>query len=122
MHRSSTERDDVTLIQISIATRNIALLVDGFDLETFGDDMRTHFAVINQLQVVGEAVKRLSMGFRDSHPDIEWRAIAGMRDELIHGYDRIDLEQVWNAATISVPNLRAYLAPHIPIRPIETDE
>ena len=49
------------------------------------------------LEILGEATKRLSPEFRRLHPDLPWRAMAGMRDVLIHAYDQVDLEEVWMA-------------------------
>ncbi|WP_216905054.1 HepT-like ribonuclease domain-containing protein [Synechococcus sp. CCY 9618] len=46
---------------------------------------------------MGEASKRLSLDFRNHQSDVPWRAVAGMRDLLIHAYDRVDLEPVWEA-------------------------
>ena len=54
-------------------------------------------ALVRCLEVIGEATKRLSQDFRDRHPEVPWRAMAGMRDLLIHAYDRVDLEEVWEA-------------------------
>ncbi len=55
--------------------------------------------------IVGEAVKRFSSDFRDQHPIILWPLIAGMRDRLIHGYDSVDLDQVWATASRDIPAL-----------------
>jgi len=57
------------------------------------------------LTVVGEAVKRLSMDFRDRNPQIPWTLIAGMRDHLIHAYDLVDWDEVWKTSTKDVPDL-----------------
>ncbi len=54
-------------------------------------------AVIRCLEILGEASKRLSPELRNHHPDLPWRAMAGMRDVLIHAYDQVDLEEVWMA-------------------------
>ena len=67
-----------------------------------------------QLLVLGEAVKRLSPEFRERHPDIPWVLIADMRDNLIHEYDSVDLEEVWSTAGRDVPRLQALLAPLLP--------
>ena len=64
--------------------------------------------------VIGEAVKRLSLEFRASHSSIPWSDIAGMRDHLIHGYDIVDLEEVWKTATVDVPDLLTALEPMVP--------
>jgi uncharacterized protein with HEPN domain len=47
----------------------------------------------------------MSAGFQESHPDIPWRDIIGMRNLLIHAYHRIEITQVWKAATLDVPIL-----------------
>jgi uncharacterized protein with HEPN domain len=54
-------------------------------------------AVIRCLEVLGEATKRLSSEVRLANSEIPWRAMAGMRDVLVHAYDQIDLEEVWMA-------------------------
>lgn len=66
-------------------------------------------AVIRNLEIIGEAVKNLSEGFRHSHPDIEWRRIAGMRDVLIHEYFGVDLQVVWNVVSMRLPTLKQYV-------------
>jgi len=60
---------------------------------------------------MGEAVKRLSMEFRTQHPEIPWRSIAGMRDRLIHAYDRVSVNVVWDTATRSVPDVLRKIKP-----------
>jgi len=64
--------------------------------------------------VIGEAVKRLSQDFRTRHPEIPWTLIAGMRDKLIHGYDIVDLDEVWKTADADVPDLLSLLEPLLP--------
>lgn len=53
-------------------------------------------AVLRNLEVIGEAVKRISPELRQQHPQIPWRRIAGLRDVLIHDYMGVDLDEVWN--------------------------
>ena len=63
-------------------------------------------AVIRQLEVIGEATKRLSLELRSDHPDIPWRRIAGMRDVLIHDYMGVDLAAVWEVTQRGLPGLK----------------
>jgi uncharacterized protein with HEPN domain len=63
-------------------------------------------ATIRQLEVIGEAVKRLSAEMKDKRPDVPWQDIAGMRDVLIHDYFAVDLNAVWAAAERDAPALR----------------
>lgn len=63
-------------------------------------------AVIRQLEIVGEASKRLSQGLRSSHPKIPWRRICGLRDVLIHHYMGVDLKAVWEVTQKEIPILK----------------
>jgi uncharacterized protein with HEPN domain len=58
-----------------------------------------------QIAVIGEAVKRLSSAVRDKHPEIPWRDIAGMRNRLIHGYDSVDVDELWKTSVEDIPVL-----------------
>jgi uncharacterized protein with HEPN domain len=80
----------------------------------FLDDIKTQSSVLHQLMVLGEAVKRLSDGFRTRHHEIPWSLMAGMRDKLIHGYGIVDLEEVWKTANRDMPDLLRWLEPHLP--------
>ena len=71
----------------------------------FLNDAKTQFAVIRCIEVIGEAVKRLPDDFRSTHPEVPWKAMAGMRDRLIHGYDVVDNEVIWNTVTHDFPFL-----------------
>ena len=72
--------------------------------EVFADEMRFDGILFN-LQVIGEAVKNLPDEFRDLHPDIPWREVAGMRDIVAHAYFALDLDILWNAISVAVPAL-----------------
>lgn len=108
-------RDEATLLDIERALRLIIEFTVDTDSLTFFEDFKTQSAVLHQLLVLGEAVKRLSPEFREAHPSIPWVLIAGMRDNLIHEYDAVDLDEVWRTATRDVPalleSLSAWLRP-----------
>lgn len=74
-------------------------------LDDFQNDEKTQYAVIRCLEVIGEAVKRIPEDFRELHPDIPWRAMAGMRDRLIHGYDIVDNEIIWIIVKDTIPSI-----------------
>jgi len=107
-------RDEATLLDIATAARLVLEFKEDMDKAAFFDDIKTQSSVLHQLVVMGEAVKRLSDDFRIRHPEIPWSLMAGMRDKLIHGYDIVDLEEVWRTANRDVPDLLRWLEPRLP--------
>ncbi|MBM3335482.1 DUF86 domain-containing protein [Candidatus Sumerlaeota bacterium] len=107
-------RDELTLLDIARAARAIRTFVQGLDKEGFLKDYKSQSAVLYQILVIGEAVKRLSPEFREHHPEIPWSLIAGMRDHLIHGYDLVDWDEVWKTAISDVPGLLTKIEAVIP--------
>lgn len=66
-------------------------------------------AIVRSLEVIGEAVKKVPEPFRKKYPTIDWRAMAGMRDKLIHDYLGIDYEIVWDVVVNKIPDLKEQL-------------
>lgn len=71
----------------------------------FADDM-VQSAVIRQLEIIGEAAKKLSAGLVQGEPAVPWKEIAGTRDRLIHGYFTVDLNAVWVMVERDLSRLR----------------
>jgi uncharacterized protein with HEPN domain len=68
-------------------------------------DPKTQDAVVRNFEVIGEATKRLSPEFTAAYPEIPWRRMAGFRDILIHAYDRVDIDEIWNIIEQHVSHL-----------------
>lgn len=99
------ERDALYLSHVLAAIDDIAAFTaEGRD--AFLADKKTQSAVIRQLEVIGEAVKRLSPEATAAGPSVPWRAIAGTRDRLIHGYFSVDLQAVWAMVESDLAPLR----------------
>ena len=106
--------DEATIFDVVKAARLVTQFPGDADKASFLADPTTQSAVIHQLLVIGEAVKRLSDSLRVRHAGVPWRVIAGMRDVLIHHYDAVDLDVVWKTASDDVPRLLALLEPLAP--------
>ena len=78
----------------------------GLSREDFLGDETIQRAFVRSLEVIGEATKNLSSEFRTEHDHVDWRAIAGMRDRLIHGYFGVDYDIVWDVVVNKIPELR----------------
>ena len=87
----------VTLRQMIDFARGLAEIARGRSRPDLDTNQEFHWAVLRGLEVLGEAARRLPDDFRDRYPAIPWRQIIGMRNQLIHGYENVDMEAVWRA-------------------------
>jgi uncharacterized protein with HEPN domain len=62
-------------------------------------------ALVRLVEIVGEAANRLSSEDQSRYPSIPWKAIVGMRNRLVHGYDAIDLDVLWDTVKVDLPQL-----------------
>lgn len=95
----------VYLEDILEATRKITSYTANLSKAAFLEDEKTFDAVVRNLEVIGEAVKKLPEDFRAQHPSLEWKKMAGLRDILIHEYFGLDSEIVWDIVKNKVPPL-----------------
>lgn len=100
-------------------TRSVGLFIDdicdaalridsyvcGFSRDEFLGDRKTIDAVVRNLEIIGEAAKRVPPDVRLAAPDIDWKAISGMRDILIHDYFGVDNDIVWDVVSVRIPKL-----------------
>lgn len=82
------------------------IFLEGVTYDQFEAESQINFAVVRALEIVGEATKRLPMSLREQYPGIPWKAMAGMRDRIIHGYDTVDLEIVWDVVKQDIPTIK----------------
>jgi len=89
------------------AAQSIDWYTSGMTFKDFSLDSKTRDAVVRNLEIIGEAVKRIPDAVRMRYPDIEWRPAAAMRDFLIHEYPEIDVRAVWNTIKADLPPFKS---------------
>jgi uncharacterized protein with HEPN domain len=108
------DRDLTYIADIVNACDEVATFLGRSSKEEFFANKLVMSAVIRQLEIVGEAAKRLSDAFRETHPAIQWKQMAGLRDVLIHSYEDVDWDLVWDIASTKAPVVRAALVRLLP--------
>lgn len=94
------------LMDILEACKRIESYLEGLNYPDFLANEEKQDAVIRNIEVIGEAVKKLTPLLKKKYPEIDWKKIAGMRDKLIHFYFGVRLEVVWAVATGEIPELK----------------
>ena len=106
-----SERGDRELLSdIHEAIQRISSYVAGLDYDTFLNDAKTQDAVIRNLEILGEATKKLSEELRTTFAQIPWKSMARARDRLIHDYFGVNLDIVWEIVQIELPKVVTQLS------------
>ncbi len=87
------------------AAREAGELVAGRSRADYDRDRTLRLALVRLLEVVGEAASHIPVEFRDEHPEIPWFGVVGLRNRLIHGYDDVDYDIVWQILADDIPSL-----------------
>jgi len=107
-------RDAGYLLDILNAARAAHGYIEGSEFDAFLNDPQRQDAVIRRLEVIGEAAKRVSSAGRSSASSLPWDQMIGIRNVLIHNYDNVDLEIVWDTVTKDLPPLIRQLEGLVP--------
>lgn len=99
------------------AAQAVSRFVAGRSFHDYTTDRMVRSAVERQIEIIGEAARRVSTAFRTAHSEIPWRRIVGQRHVLAHDYAEIKHERLWRVATVSIPDLIARLEPLSPTPP-----
>lgn len=109
------QKDLQSLLDIYQSAQIITAYVEGLSEPDFSRTLVLQDAVVRRLLIVGEAAGRVSEESCNSLPDIEWAKIRGLRNRLVHEYDNISLEVIWNITQTEIPELVEKLRLLVPI-------
>lgn len=99
-------RDRGRLEDILFYARNVEKILEGVTFDEFVSDIRIYYSVMKQIEVIGEAANMLTRHFRETHSELPWRQIVGMRNILVHGYAQVSDKDLWDTATGDITPLR----------------
>ena len=122
----SEERDPAHLWDVLEAARAIVDFTENLTLEEFlatGRDREIRrLAVERELEILGEAARRVSMRFRDVHPEDPWKEIVGLRNVISHEYDKVNYAEIYGILRQQIPELITQMEPLVPPPPQIKDE
>lgn len=114
-------RDPAHLLDRLNEARHVQKFAEDMDRDALDQDILRQYAIVHSIMIVGEAARRVSQEFRDEHPEIPWKDIVGMRSQIIHDYDEVDLTIVWRVIQTGIPELISLIEPLVPPDPDSED-
>jgi uncharacterized protein with HEPN domain len=114
-------RDAALLWDMLDAARTACDLGKGYTFRRYMTDRKLQLAVERLVEIIGEAARRVSEGFRRAHPEIPWPKIIAQRHVIAHEYGEIRQERMWQLVSEHLPRLLISLEPLIPPLPPQTD-
>lgn len=106
-------RDKGRLAHILQAISNISTFLEGKTAEDFLMNQMLYFAVVKNMEIIGEASYMLTHEFRENHPETSWKDIINMRHILVHGYYQVDSRIVWQTIVNDLPSLKKQISGYI---------
>lgn len=110
------ERDEASILDALIFAQRILDFTSGMDEEMFANDLKTQAAVLYEISVLGEAMRRISPEFQQQYPQIPYGKVVGMRNKLVHDYDGINIKLVWSVIQTDIPELIVDLKTIVPMQ------
>jgi len=107
-------RDDAYLLDMLLAAKKVRSFTENVNWEQFNSDELRQDAVMRQIQIIGEAARKVSEQYKQQHSEIPWEGIIGMRHRLVHEYFRIIPKRVWDVVEKDIPELIRLIEPLVP--------
>ena len=92
------------------AMHRIERYIAGKDFEAFISDDMMYYAVVKNIEIIGEAANMLTQNFRDAHQEVPWKLVVGMRNYIVHEYFQVDNTVVWEVVSSDLPMLQKQIA------------
>jgi len=106
-------RDKERLKHMLAAAERVIRYTSGKSFENLKSDDMMYYAVVKNIEIIGEAANLLSSEFVDSHPATPWKQVRGMRNYIVHEYFQIDDVVVWGVVTEDIPVLRQQIIDYL---------
>ena len=110
----SRHDDTISFRQMHDHVREAIALAQGRSRPDLETDRIFFLSLLKVVEIVGEAASRVSDGTRSAHPEIPWRQLIGTRNRLVHGYDAVDCNILWDIVTMDFPPLASQLKALLP--------
>lgn len=111
-------RDRTLLENILECCDSIGVAFDemGIDYDVFSDRLTIRAMLAFFVQQIGENANKISEEFKESHPEVEWNSIVGLRHRIVHGYKWINEDVLWDTIQNDIPELREFCAKQIGLK------
>ncbi len=106
-------RDRSRLEHILAAIERLQKYAGQLTREELETDVLRYYGIVKNIEIIGEAANMLTSSFKESHPDIAWRDISGMRNFLVHEYFRVDNDTVWAVIHSEIVELKEHITRYL---------
>ena len=106
-------RDRERLVHIKKAIDRILRYTEDKSYEDLVADDMMYYAVVKNIEIIGEAANMLTQSFQQAHPDTPWKMVKGMRNYIVHEYFQIDDIVVWDVVKSNIPELREQITRYL---------
>lgn len=113
----ANNRDATALWDMVQSIRNLQMFVRDLTLESYLESIVMQSAVERQFEILGEAARRISQEFQQTHTQIDWRGAIGLRNIIAHRYEQVEQETLWNIIHTVLPDLLNQLEVLLPPLP-----
>lgn len=108
------EHDEVRLRHILDEANRVQRFIKNKNRDDLQNDDMLSYAVVRAIEIIGEAASKITSETREAYPQIQWKNIIGMRNRVIHNYENVDLDIVWEVSIRNLPELIAELQNILP--------